>query len=157
MSLWFHVKILNYLLSSPLSFSCLCLFRCFSLSVTPPPQSLFHFTAGVQRVDLFMHEYSGCVHPLPSRGFPEAGLPGDPWVHPGSPSLPEGEPAAGESLGQRMLDMAKWSRAMYFSSVLFLCSIFSSRKFYRLLQSCKQKRCLNILFCSRTTFTTVRY
>lgn len=54
-------------------------------------------TDRVQRADLLLHQHRGRVHPLPRRGLPEAGLPGDQGVHPGSPPLAEGEPAAGES------------------------------------------------------------
>lgn len=54
-------------------------------------------TDSVQRADLLLYQHRGSVHPLPRRGLPEAGLPGDQGVHPGSPALPEGKSAAGES------------------------------------------------------------
>lgn len=53
--------------------------------------------ARVQRADLLLLQHRGSVHPLPSWGLPEAGLPGDQGMHPGSPPLPEREPAAGGS------------------------------------------------------------
>lgn len=63
-----------------------------SLSLPPRPS-----TDRVQRSDLLLLQHRGSVHPLPSRGLPEAGLPGDQGMHPGSPPLPEREPAAGGS------------------------------------------------------------
>lgn len=66
-----------------------------SLSLPPPhPRPS---TDRVQRSDLLLLQHRGSVHPLPSRGLPEAGLPGDQGMHPGSPPLPEREPAAGGS------------------------------------------------------------
>lgn len=66
---------------------------------TFPTLSPLSSTDRVQRADLLLHQHRGRVHPLPRRGLPEAGLPGDQGVHPGSPPLAEGEPAAGGGTG----------------------------------------------------------
>lgn len=54
-------------------------------------------TDRVECADLLLHQHRGSVHSLPRRGLPEAGLPGNQGMHPGSPPLAERKPAAGES------------------------------------------------------------
>lgn len=52
--------------------------------------------AGLQCPHLLLHQHRGCLHPLPGRGLPETGVPGDPGVYPGTAPLTAGEPAAGK-------------------------------------------------------------
>lgn len=74
-------------------------------------------TDSVQRADLLLHQHRGCVHPLPRWGLPEAGLPGDQGMHPGSPPLAEGKPAAGETTGTNV----RWQQRLYISVVEERC------------------------------------
>lgn len=76
----------------------------FSFLWTPAPTPLsLSPTDRVERADLLLHQHRGSVHSLPRRGLPEAGLPGDQGMHPGSPPLAERKPAAGESQGRFMV------------------------------------------------------
>lgn len=72
--------------------------RPLTLSALFPPPPFLSLPARAdwrQRADLPVHQHDRDLHPLPGRGLPATGLPGDQGLHPGQAAPAAGEPAAG--------------------------------------------------------------
>lgn len=65
--------------------------------------SLFFFSsfvaAGLQCSHLLLYKHCRRVYPLPSRGVPKTGFPGDQGMHTSQAAFSKGKPAAGKSNG----------------------------------------------------------
>lgn len=63
--------------------------------------SLFFFfpfvAAGLQCSHLLLYKHCRRVYPLPSRGVPKTGLPGDQGMHTSQAAFSKGKPAAGKN------------------------------------------------------------
>lgn len=58
---------------------------------------LYFLAAGLQCSHLLLYKHCRRVYPLPSRGVPKTGFPGDQGMHTSQAAFSKGKPAAGKS------------------------------------------------------------